>query len=288
MHAIARRERIVLPTGSDEKQRGAALAKVVAEAMAQVSPEAEWLLLATSADLDGMAWSGLLRVLNLKAATSLVPSWEWASRVLREGRGEAGSVEAEVLAGAGAVNEHLLLSAEAVAVQQPQVCVLLSEAATTAASKWTHARKVELEAGAARLADEEMGKSGDEPQDDAESADEAGATMEQAPRTQRRGSELGARDVRPVLRRSTHVGQHSLVIGMSACGDLVAASLANGTRLFIEAHELLSEAAALALHQAVGAGDVALRTALLDDARLSAVVLRGVPPVWAVATVRKV
>lgn len=238
---ISRRDRIAVPAGGSDAERHTALAQRIAEATAQVAPEADWLLLGLDSDLSAAPWSRLIRSAGSQAIPCLIPSWEWASRVLRETRSDA-PIAAEILIAEGSassVDTALHTSAATLAERQLQVCILLAEAPSSAATKWTPL----LASNSPPL-----------PENGAPNADH-----------------------RPALRRSTHIGQHALVVAHSPCTDLARSCLAQGSRLIIDAREPLPKDSVLALHQALATNSAVLRAALLSDERLAGVTLHGLP-----------
>jgi hypothetical protein len=114
--------------------RHAMLARVVAQAAAEVAPDAEWLLIAQDDTLTGVHWQELMRLEGLCSVPVLIPSWEWASRVLIKAAAEKSDVAPEVLTSGESVQSSA--EVDAFTERHPSACVLFSEAAVSAATKW--------------------------------------------------------------------------------------------------------------------------------------------------------
>jgi hypothetical protein len=131
---VSRCDRLTLAKSDTEETRQAMLAKVIAQAADEVAPEAEWLLIAQDYTLSGMHWPALLRAAGLRAVPVLIPSWEWASRVLIKAAAEKSDVAPEVLTSGESVQSSA--EVDAFTERHSSACVLFSEAAVSAATKW--------------------------------------------------------------------------------------------------------------------------------------------------------
>lgn len=131
---VSRCDRLALSKTDRDEMRHAMLAKVIAQAAAEVAPDAEWLLIAQDDTLTGVHWQELMRLEGLCSVPVLIPSWEWASRVLIKAAAEKSDVAPEVLTSGESVQSSA--EVDAFTERHPSACVLFSEAAVSAATKW--------------------------------------------------------------------------------------------------------------------------------------------------------
>jgi hypothetical protein len=131
---VSRCDRLALSKTDRDEMRHAMLAKVIAQAAAEVAPDAEWLLIAQDDTLTGVHWQELMRLEGLCSVPVLIPSWEWASRVLIKAAAEKSDVAPEVLTSGESVQSSA--EVDAFTERHPSACMLFSEAAVSAATKW--------------------------------------------------------------------------------------------------------------------------------------------------------
>lgn len=130
---VARRDR--LGSSANESAYLEAIAAVIAESVAQVCPEAEWLLISQDETMRSAHWPSLFRVLGIRAVPSLIPSWEWASRVIIKSASEPTEVAAEVMTtGENASPSDCIISWTS---SHPSGCALISNGEVSVSTKWT-------------------------------------------------------------------------------------------------------------------------------------------------------